>query len=259
MGSSDKTALGDRMKRYEAATRYVLPPRTYTILRADGRAFHTLLRGAERPFDRHFMDCMGEVTQYLCEHISGTMFAYSQSDEISLLIEDFHAHQTEPWFGGVVQKMVSVAAGDASRVFDRAWKRDGDPGFDARVFTIPDLTEVANYFTWRQRDAERNSIAMAAQSMFSASKLHGVNTVEMQDMMRHEKGVDWNDYPERCKLGTVCVRELYTDDVVYEDKNSGEVVTVTAQRSRWILEDAPYFTADPLGWLGQAIVVDRES
>jgi len=36
-----RDALGDRMKRYEAATGYVLPKRTYTILRVDGRAFHS--------------------------------------------------------------------------------------------------------------------------------------------------------------------------------------------------------------------------
>lgn len=255
---SDKTALGDRMKRYEAATRYVLPPRTHTILRVDGRSFHTLLKDAERPFDHEFMDCMGEVAQALCERITGTVFAYTQSDEVSLLVEDFKRHETEPWFGGVVQKIVSNAASIATRVFDRAWEREGEPGFDARVYTIPDASEVANYFLWRQRDAERNSISMAAQSMFSTSALHGVNTVEMQDMMR-QKGIVWDDYTERAKRGTVCVRENFTDDIVYEDRYSHEVVTVTAQRSRWIIEDAPYFTADPVDWLAQAIVVDRES
>lgn len=257
--SSDKTALGDRMKRYEASTRFILPPRTHTILRVDGRAFHTLLKDAEKPFDREFMDVMGEVMQFLCAKVTGTVFAYSQSDEISLLLEDFKRHETEPWFGGVVQKMVSTAASDATRVFDRAWKRKGEPGFDARVYTIPDPSEVANYFLWRQRDAERNSVSMVAESLFTSRELFGIDTVERQDMMRTRHGVDWNDYPERCKRGTVCVRETYAEDVVYEDKHTHEVVTVAAQRSRWVLEDAPYFTADPLDWLAQTIVVDRES
>jgi tRNA(His) guanylyltransferase len=34
---SGTSALGDRMKRYEATTRSVLPRRTYSILRVDGR------------------------------------------------------------------------------------------------------------------------------------------------------------------------------------------------------------------------------
>ncbi len=37
-----KDDLGDRMKRdYESRTRFLLPRRTYTLLRIDGMAFHT--------------------------------------------------------------------------------------------------------------------------------------------------------------------------------------------------------------------------
>ena len=53
--STDSTALGDRMKGYEEAARYVLPRRTYTVIRCDGKAFHSYLRGAEKPFDARFM------------------------------------------------------------------------------------------------------------------------------------------------------------------------------------------------------------
>lgn len=43
-------SLGDRMKRqYEDRTRLMLPRRTYTILRCDGKAFHTLTRRCEKP------------------------------------------------------------------------------------------------------------------------------------------------------------------------------------------------------------------
>lgn len=38
-----KDKLGQRMKeQYEDRTRYYLPRRTYTIIRVDGKAFHTL-------------------------------------------------------------------------------------------------------------------------------------------------------------------------------------------------------------------------
>ncbi len=45
--------------------------------------------------------------------------------------------------------------------------------FDSRVFTIPDKTEVYNYFIWRWKDCSRNSISMVAQSNFSHKELHG--------------------------------------------------------------------------------------
>ena len=36
---SSKLSLSDRMKMYEEVTRGKLPPRTYTLIRCDGRSF----------------------------------------------------------------------------------------------------------------------------------------------------------------------------------------------------------------------------
>jgi len=45
-----KDSLGDRMKNnYENITRTFLPRRTHTIIRLDGKAFHTFTRGMEKP------------------------------------------------------------------------------------------------------------------------------------------------------------------------------------------------------------------
>ena len=44
--------IGDRMKDYyESRTRYMLPRRTVTIIRLDGKAFHSYTRGLKEPFD----------------------------------------------------------------------------------------------------------------------------------------------------------------------------------------------------------------
>lgn len=109
MTSSDRTALGDRMKGYEAVTRTILPRRTYSIIRADIRAGHSYLRGCAKPFDFEFMGHLDQVAAALCAEVSGTVFAYVQSDEISLLVCDFESPGTQPWFGGEVQKIVSIA------------------------------------------------------------------------------------------------------------------------------------------------------
>jgi tRNA(His) 5'-end guanylyltransferase len=45
-----KDSLGDRMKAdYENRMRFLLPRRTYTIIRVDGRNFHRYTRGCARP------------------------------------------------------------------------------------------------------------------------------------------------------------------------------------------------------------------
>jgi tRNA(His) 5'-end guanylyltransferase len=245
------------MKGYEAATRYELPRRTYTILRVDGRAFHSYLRGADRPFDLVFMNQMDAVAADLCQEISGSAFAYAHSDEISVLVTDFGSVHSEAWFGGGVQKMASVAAACATASLNRARWTDYSnfrlATFDARVFTIPDPVEVANYFVWRQRDCVRNSIAMAAQAHFSHKRLHGLNGGEMQELLWQEKQVNWNDYPDGAKRGRVCQRVTAPEEVTYTDKRTEQEHTIEAIRSHWLSSAAPHFKAEAGSFLADAI------
>lgn len=245
------------MKGYEAATRLVLPGRTYTIIRVDGRSFHGYLRRAEKPFDLGFMADMDQVAEALCKEISGSVFAYAQSDEISVLLADFGSVHTEPWFGGTVQKMASIAAAVATAHLNRIRYVDnalmGLATFDGRVFTIPSAVEVANYFLWRQRDAVRNSVSMAAQAQFSHTSLHGLNGDQMQERLFREKGINWNDYPDGCKRGRVCQRVTGEEDITYTDKRSGGQVTTRAVRSRWASTPAPHFSASPDSFLAEVI------
>ena len=46
--------LAKRMKRYEAVSKTTLVTRMPVILRIDGKAFHTLTRGFQKPFDTCF-------------------------------------------------------------------------------------------------------------------------------------------------------------------------------------------------------------
>lgn len=250
---SDSTALGDRMKRYEAAYRAVLPRRTYCLLRVDGRSFHNYLRGAEKPFDEEFMADMDAVAEALCTEITGSVFAYTQSDEISVLVTDFATTQTEPWFGGVTAKWLSISAALATAVLNEC--RPGRRAlFDARVFTLSDPVEVANYFIWRQRDAVRNSISMAAQAHFSHRRLHGVSVGGMQELLWRELGINWNDYEPGCKRGRVTVRRTGERPVEYTDRRSGELVRTVATRSWWeTFAPQKDFTAEPGSWLARTI------
>lgn len=253
---SDKTALGDRMKQYEQATRTVLPRRTHTVVRVDGKAFHSFLRHADKPFDDLVIAAMNDVGAALCNQISGSVFSYTQSDECSVLITDFSAPGTQPWFGGGIQKIASVAASIATVAFNRAYSEHGYDElamFDARAFTIPDPVEVANYFLWRQRDCVRNSVTMAAQAKFSHKQLHGVGTGQMQELLWSEHGINWNAYPDGCKRGRVTVRQTGERDLFYLDKRSGNVVETTTVRSWWETQAAPHFTVAPDGWLAQTI------
>lgn len=81
--------LGDRMKEYEMQSRTRLLRRTPVIIRLDGKAFHTLTRGLDKPFDRDFMEIMQKTMLSLCEQIQGCVLGYTQSDEITLVLIDY--------------------------------------------------------------------------------------------------------------------------------------------------------------------------
>lgn len=240
MSTSD--SLGDRMKRYEAVTRSILLPHSLTILRVDGRAFHSYLRSARRPFDTDFIADMQQVGAALCREVSGTVMAYGQSDEISLLISDKDP-QSQPWFGGVVQKMASVAASVATAHLIAQRGNKGTPTFDARVFTVPTWLEAVNYFIWRQRDAVRNSISMAAQAMFSHNQLHERNTDQMMEMLFAVHGINWNNYPDEIKRGWTLTHAVREQELTFTDKRTDEVRTTTAERTFWDVS-SPHFTLD---------------
>jgi len=198
--------LGDRIKLYEHSFSQVLPIRLPVIIRVDGRSFHRFTRGMKKPFDDDFRDAMAKTAMVLCKEISGAKIAYSQSDEISILLTNDDSIETQPWFRNEINKLVSISASLATVAFNRLiiekW-REKYPHFDSRVFIIPS-DDINNYFVWRQKDWERNSLNMLARSHFSQKQIHGLKRDEIHEKLWKEKSVNWNDLPTKHKRG-ICV------------------------------------------------------
>jgi len=199
------TSIGLRMKEnYEDRSRFYLIRRTPVIIRLDGKAFHTLTKNCDKPFDKHLSNSMNETALELCKNIQGAKCAYTQSDEISILITDFDKLNTDAWFNYNIQKMTSIAAAEASIKFSSQF---GEKGlFDCRVFNIP-KEEVVNYFIWRQKDWERNSIQMLSQAYFSHKELHGKKCPDMHEML-HKKGINWTELEDKYKNGSFVAKSL---------------------------------------------------
>jgi tRNA(His) 5'-end guanylyltransferase len=237
----------------------MLPRRTYTIIRLDGKAFHTYTRGLKKPFDRELFEDIDNAIIAMLPEVQGSVFAYTQSDEISILLTDFATPQTSAWFDGLLQKMASVSASVITAEFNQVrFNRCLTPEhrydvnakgfslayFDARVFTIPDRIEVMNYFIWRNQDCSRNSVSMVAQANFSHKELQGKSTTEMHEML-HAKKVNWaTDYTDREKNGALIVKESYTVAGSVADVANFKVVPQNVERTRWVSKGAWKFTED---------------
>ncbi|MCC8045828.1 MAG: tRNA(His) guanylyltransferase Thg1 family protein [Clostridiales bacterium] len=252
----EKDSLGTRMKQYEAVPKNFLTLGCPKIIRLDMRAGHTFCRKFARPFDDVFSYAMIEASKKLCEEIPGVVCAYTQSDEISLIINDITDRgRFNCFFNGNVEKMVSITASKCTLRFQQAYmeivNQMDDPNciyknnfwkgeFDSRVFCLPNVMEVHNYLLWRQQDATRNSIQMAGHAYFSDKELDKKNTHDIQDMLMLQKGINWSNYPVKYKRGAIILKEQYEKDVCLPN---GNVIT-GVKRTRWVEMDIPILTTD---------------
>ena len=253
--------LGKRMKEfYEQVPKYRLMRRTPVAIRIDGKAFHTFTRGFQKPFDEVLIKSMQETMKYLCENIQGCVLGYTQSDEITLILVDYKKLNSSAWFDYELQKMCSIAASMATMAFNKffaeevkkfiaskdpvfisgeeiklvdVYERAFEKGamFDARAFNIP-KEEVTNLLYWRQVDAARNSVQMAARAKFSHNECDNKNQSQLQEMLFQTYGINWNDYPTHMKRGSCCIKTLYLNE-------DGQI------RSRWKIDmEIPMFKGE---------------
>ena len=245
--------LGNRMKSYEAASAPILIDGTPKIIRLDGKAFHSWVKkaGCERPFDNRIMRCMIAAATALMKEIGGTArFAYIQSDECSIVLNDKLDVHTEPWFKNKLSKMLSVSSAIMSVEFTRHWNSIGPIGethpsayFDARVFQVPTIAEMHNAILWRQFDASKNSISMYAREYFSHKELHKKSGSDMQEMMWSQHGFNWNDAPTWTKRGVVIgkVQKHVSVDILHEMRTGSEGTIRSVWEPDW---DIPLFNKD---------------
>ena len=196
------------MKRYEMSSKTCLIRRCPVILRADGRAFHSLTRGMKKPFDPNMYEPMLASASSMVSSLQGK-FAYFQSDEISILLIDYNTLNQSAMFDYDVQKLCSVGASAATYGFMKIYDGNKIVNFDCRAFNVP-IEDVNNYFIWRQRDAVRNSIQGYGQKIIGRKKIHGMKNDEVVERMLLEYEFDWHVeamyprgtivYPNDCKL-----------------------------------------------------------
>lgn len=238
----------DRFKTFERTTASYLNPDQYAIIRVDGRAFHTYCAGLEKPADELFMAHMDAAAVDLAEQLSGVRLVYVQSDEISLLISPWAADGTrqELMFAGNVQKLVSVAAAIASvrlNLLRHGTVTDRTALFDGRAFSLPTREDVVDYFTWRQRDAARNSLAMTVRAHFGHRQVQGLNGSAQRRLLA-DAGVNPEGTPDGFRRGRTVTFEKRPDSTTFVHKRTGQTETVEFQRTVAVMGPAPLFADD---------------
>lgn len=232
--------LDRRMRVYETAHDHRVLPGVHMVARIDGRSFSHLTRVAQRfeaPYDARFRDCMVRTAEHLMSCGFSTLYAYTQSDEINLLLR-----RDDDTFGRKLRKLLSVLAGEASACFSLALGAHG--AFDARVSQLPRDEDVVDYFRWRQEDAHRNALnghcywLLRGQGMSDAEATRALDRVSVaarnELLFRH--GINFNDLPAWQRRGIGVVWEEVAHEAV--DPRTGAAVTTTRRALR-VRDDLP--------------------
>lgn len=272
--------LGNRMKEYERRNQYWLQRRTPVAIRVDMKAGHSFTKGFQRPFDEVFVKSMQDTAKFMCENIQGAVLSFQQSDEITIILQDYKTLTTDAWFDYRTDKLCSIAASMATMAFNKFFAEnvqrfrkekfyngngesqyevylkalDKGAMFDARCFNIP-KEEVTNLVYWRQLDATRNSIQMVGQANFSHKELQEKSCNQIQDMLMTQKNINWNDFLTHLKRGSCCVKQTVKEDLTIEHE-FGEPEIRTKETTKWIIDtEIPIFKGEDRKYIEDLIYV----
>lgn len=250
-----ESTLASKCKEQQRKFDYRLDTDKCIIAHIDGRSFSKMVKKRfEQPFDSVFIEAMNETARLLCSQVQGAVFAYVQSDEISILIRKA-TPVSEVFFGGRMCKMQSIMASMATCAFNRIMsahaiscalesnainvyeiaafiQKQPMYQFDCKVWTVDTENDAMAWFLHRNIDCMRNSKLQAAQTYLSHKEMMNRTSDEAIELLWDREHIRWEFYSDACKYGRLIVKEKKE---MIGKTTIGSVHTV--ERNVWIVRD----------------------
>jgi len=219
-----KDKIGDKIKQYEKTiTGIKLDSTIPIIIRLDGNNFSQFTKSLNKPFDIKFNELMQEVTKFALKE-TGYTFAYTQSDEITLVYIPKHNLNSSTYHDGKVYKILSKLSSKVSVYFNKLLpvylptKINESPIFDCRIFNVPNMDIVYEVLLWRFKDARRNSILNMGYWKLSHKQIINKNTSEVIELLK-SNNFYWDNEPIEFKYGTFFKSETIKSKLSIEELN----------------------------------------
>lgn len=250
--------LKDKCEYYRGLNDSRLIPNMPVLVMLDGHCFSKIIKTRyELPFDDKFINLMNETAAYICSKIQGAIFAYTQSDEISILIKDYINPDSDAFFGYRTCKLLSLIAAEATAFFNRKLfetiLKDAPTieaaksflfttplaTFDCKVWNVPNDNEVFAWFLYRQNDCIRNSMQQFAQTYVPHKELLNKTAADQVELAKAKVGKDWNVIDNGKKYGRLIYKEIRPHIIKIKGK------TIEYERSIFIAHNANNFNTSP--------------
>lgn len=207
-------SLRERIKSYAEIGNQKLLPKLPIIIVVNGRQFRKITSLLQKPFDVRFFELMAGSAIKLMGEVDGSMMSFVYNDEIVLVSRNDQTLETEMYYDGLTQKIVSATASVATLEFNRlARERNietfGEPVFTSQAFVVPHLGEAINLLIYKQQQAFY--IALYQMCYYLMTKQYSPDEVrdilnsktieEKIEILRDDFGRDFGQEPTSVKNG----------------------------------------------------------
>lgn len=214
-----EVSLAARIGSYMTISDQQLMNKLPIIVVLNGRSFSKTTSLLEKPYSHDFMELMVAAMVKLAGEVDGLVFAYTFNDQIVLALRNDQNTNTEAWYGNHIQTIVSAASSIATLELNRIKEGNnvrllGDPIFTAKVFAVPNLTELTNTIIHMQQSCFHAALSQSCfhelLKIYGASKakhlLAGKSPKEKSEILFTECNIEFNDYPVSFKRGVAAYR-----------------------------------------------------
>ena len=174
----------------------------YYIIRFDGKGMTAAFKIRHTPINKVFFNTMEETFKNFCRSTPNVLFAFSFSDEISILIKASEKKNSED---NRLEKLLSLLSGKLALLFYHSAQKhkldlkNKDWVFDARIIEVSEQ-EALDYFLARQAFAIDKYI-MQLKGEYNID--YKLNTSETVLSELEKVGVHYDQLPEKYRFGLV--------------------------------------------------------